>query len=214
MAEERPMPDLSEIVRAASLEVIEATSFIGSQNALDFMNDVARLLAKAFSSGHKVIAAGNGGSLCDAAHFAEELTGCFRKPRKALPAIVLSEPGHLSCVGNDFGFDDVYCRGIQAFGQKDDVFVALTTSGCSKNIIRAIEAAKGLGMKTVCFLGKGGGALRDVADLQLIVPKASTSDRIQEVHMACLHIIIEGVEALLFHPNVESSKASRLSSSL
>jgi D-sedoheptulose 7-phosphate isomerase len=199
---------LLNTVKAAAHGAIEATHFLSSPIALCFMSDVARLLAKAFLAEHKVVVAGNGGSLCDAAHFAEELTGCFRKPRRALPAIVLSEPGHLTCVGNDFGFDDVYRRGIEAFGQRGDVFVALTTSGLSSNIILAVEEAKRREMKTVCFLGKGGGALLDVADYQLIVPKASTSDRIQEVHMACLHIIIEGVEALLFDPDGKTSNAS------
>jgi D-sedoheptulose 7-phosphate isomerase len=190
--------ELMNTVRASAFEVIEVTRFLTSQTALTFMSAVAQQLANAFISGHKVVVAGNGGSLCDASHFAEELTGCFRKPRRALPAIVLSEPGHLTCVGNDFGFDDVYRRGIEAFGQKGDLFVALTTSGRSVNIVRAVEEAKSRGMTTVCFLGKGGGDLLDVADFQLIVPRASTSDRIQEVHMACLHIIIEAVEALMF----------------
>ena len=189
---------LQQTVESAALGSIEAIHFLSTPQALCFMNDVSRLLARAFSSGNKVLIAGNGGSLCDAAHFAEELTGCFRKPRKALPAIVLSEPGHLTCVGNDFGFADVYRRGVEAFGQKGDVFIGMTTSGRSQNIIVAVEEAKKRGLHTVCLLGKGGGELRDVADFQLIVPKATTSDRIQEVHMASLHIIIEGVEALLF----------------
>ncbi len=198
MDEKTFCPQLVKTVKAAVCDVIQTTSFLASPTAISFMADVASLLAETFSSGHKVIVAGNGGSLCDAAHFAEELTGCFRKPRMALPAIVLSEPGHLTCVGNDFGFHDVYRRGIEAFGQRDDVFVALTTSGRSCNISLAVEEARRRGMKIVCLLGKGGGELADVADVQLIVPKASTSDRIQEVHMACLHIIIEGVESLLF----------------
>ena len=185
------------IARAAN-DGVEAIQFLASPEAIGFMTDVAHLLASTFAGGKKVLVAGNGGSLCDAAHFAEELTGCFRKPRQALPAIVLSEPGHLTCVGNDFGFADVYRRGVEAFGQPGDVFVALTTSGRSPNIVSAVDEAKRRGLQTVCLLGKGGGDLRDVAHVQLIVPKSTTSDRIQEVHMACLHIIIEGVEELLF----------------
>jgi D-sedoheptulose 7-phosphate isomerase len=180
------------------LEGIEAIRFLSTPEALAFMHDVSRLLANTFSSGNKVLVAGNGGSLCDAAHFAEELTGVFRKPRKALPAIVLSEPGHLTCVSNDLGFADVYRRGVEAFGHKGDLFLALTTSGRSPNIVAAVEESKRLGLHTVCLLGRGGGELRDVADFQLLVPGFTTSDRIQEVHMACLHIIIEGVEALMF----------------
>lgn len=189
---------LSKTVQAAADDVVEMAKFVSSPTAVQVMTQLSHLIANAFASGHKVLVAGNGGSMCDAAHFAEELTGCFRKPRRALPAIVLSEPGHLSCVGNDFGFHEVFRRGVEAFGQKEDVFIALSTSGNSHNIVLAVEAAKARGMKTVCFLGKGGGALFNAADVQLVVPTAATSDRIQEVHMACLHIVIEGVEAVLF----------------
>jgi D-sedoheptulose 7-phosphate isomerase len=199
---------LQSTIQSAAVDTLEATSFLTTPPAVSFMGDVARLLAEAFATDHKVLVAGNGGSLCDAAHFAEELTGCFRKPRRALPAIVLSEPGHLTCVGNDFGFHDVYRRGVEAFGRPGDIFMALTTSGRSSNIILAVEEAKRRGMKTVCLLGKGGGDLLNIADIQLIVPKAQTSDRIQEVHMACLHIIIEGVELLLFPPQSTRTEIS------
>lgn len=187
-----------KVVKEAAEQSVRTMAFLSSPEALSFMAEVSKCLALAFSSGHKVLVAGNGGSLCDAAHFAEELTGCFRKPRRALPAIVFSEPGHLTCVGNDFGFTDVYRRGVEAFGQPGDVFVALTTSGCSPNIVTAVSEAKQRKLRTVCLLGKGGGDLLGVGDFQLVVPDAKTSDRIQEVHMACLHIIIEGVETLLF----------------
>lgn len=187
-----------KVVKEAAEQSVRTMAFLSSPEALSFMAEVSKCLALAFSSGHKVLVAGNGGSLCDAAHFAEELTGCFRKPRRALPAIVFSEPGHLTCVGNDFGFTDVYRRGVEAFGQPGDVFVALTTSGCSPNIVTAVSEAKQRKLHTVCLLGKGGGDLLGVGDFQLVVPDAKTSDRIQEVHMACLHIIIEGVETLLF----------------
>jgi D-sedoheptulose 7-phosphate isomerase len=187
-----------KIVKDAAERSIQTMAFLSSPEALTFMTQVSECVAEAFSSGRKVLVAGNGGSLCDAAHFAEELTGVFREPRRALPAIVLSEPGHLTCVGNDLGFADVYRRGIEAFGQQGDVFLALTTSGRSPNIITAVREAKMRKVHTVCLLGKGGGDLLGVGDYQLIVPLAQTSDRIQEVHMACLHIIIEGVETLLF----------------
>ncbi len=175
----------------------EAVSFLTSKEALSFMEQAAILLASTFQSLNKVLIAGNGGSLCDAAHFAEELTGNFRKPRKAFPVIVLSEPGHLTCVANDFGFDHVFARGIEAFGAKGDVFIALSTSGNSKNILLGVEEAKKRGLTVVAFLGKGGGALLGKADYELIVPTFSTSDRIQEVHMTALHIIIEAMEAVL-----------------
>lgn len=190
--------DLSSLIHNSLLEGKEALSYLFTEEASLFMERAMRLLATAFNSGNKVIICGNGGSLCDAAHFAEELTGCFRKPRKALPAIVLSESGHLTCVGNDFGFDHIFGRGVEAFGAKGDVFIGLTTSGNSKNIILALEAARHKEMNTMLLLGKGGGHLLGKADYQLVIPHCKTSDRIQEAHMMALHIIIEGVEALLF----------------
>ena len=193
---------VQKVIESAALQAVQTMAFLSSPEATLFMAKAASCLAKAFSSGKKVLAVGNGGSLCDAAHFAEELTGNFRKPRKALPALVLSEPGHLTCVGNDFGFSDVFRRGVEAFGQPGDVLVALSTSGCSPNIVSAVREAKERSLRTICLLGKGGGDLLGVGDVQLIVPEATTSDRIQEVHMACLHIIIEGVEAILFHGSV------------
>lgn len=185
------------LLKKSAQDAEAAVSFLASEQALLFMDEVARLLATTFQSSNKVIIAGNGGSLCDASHFAEELTGCYRKRRKALPVIVLSEPGHITCVGNDFGFDQVFARGVEAFGAKGDVFIALSTSGNSKNILLAVDEAKKKGLFVVSFLGKGGGALLGKADCELVVPSFSTSDRIQEAHMAALHIIIELVEKLL-----------------
>lgn len=163
-----------------------------------FIESVAEKLADCFRREGKVIIAGNGGSLCDAAHFAEELTGFFREKRQALPAIALSEPGHMSCVGNDIGFEWVFSRGVEAYGKPGDVFVGLSTSGNSQNIIKAMETAKELGLYTVAFLGKEGGKLKGMADLELIIRGFETSDKIQEAHMAAIHIVIEMVEQHLF----------------
>jgi D-sedoheptulose 7-phosphate isomerase len=162
------------------------------------METAAEMLSDCFRKGNKVLIAGNGGSLCDAAHFAEECTGLFRSLRQALPVIALSEPGHLTCVSNDLGFEWVFARGVEAFGKPDDLFVALTTSGNSLNLVHAVNAARRLGMKTICFLGKTGGKLKGVADLELLIEGFTTSDRIQEAHMAALHILIELVEQQLF----------------
>jgi len=118
----------------------------------------------------------------------------FRKPRKALPAIALSEPGHITCIGNDLGYEWVFARGVEAFGRPGDIFIGLTTSGNSPNIVKAIETAERLGLTTIAFLGKGGGKLKGQADLELLIEGFSTSDRIQEAHMAAMHIIIEMVE--------------------
>ncbi len=122
------------------------------------------MIADCFRQGNKLLIAGNGGSLCDASHFAEELTGFFRKPRPALPAIALADPGHLTCVGNDVGYDKVFGRAIEALGKPGDVFVGLTTSGNSPNMVHAFKTAQSLGLKTIALLGKGGGKLKGFSD--------------------------------------------------
>jgi D-sedoheptulose 7-phosphate isomerase len=182
------------------LEAVQAITQLQKPESLAFIEAAANLLTECFQAGNKVIVAGNGGSLCDASHFAEELTGVFRSVRPALPVIALSEPGHLTCVGNDLGFEWVFARGVEAFGKPGDIFVGLTTSGNSPNIVKAFEAAQRLEMRTIAFLGKGGGKLKGVADLELIIDGFATSDRIQEAHMAAIHIIIEMVENLMFTP--------------
>lgn len=179
---------------------IRAIEQLRRPEAQQFIHDVGSELAETYRRGNKLIVAGNGGSLCDASHFAEELTGFFRGPRPALPAISLAEPGHLTCVGNDIGFDYVFSRGVEAYGQKGDMFVGLTTSGNSSNILKAVEKAKQLELTTVCFLGKTGGALKGMADFELLIEGFSTSDRIQEAHMTAIHILIQVVEAKLFAP--------------
>jgi len=182
-------------------DCIKAIEQLRNPASIHFIRDVGTLLANCFSDGKKVIIAGNGGSLCDAMHFAEELTGVFRQKRRALPAIALSDPSHLTCVGNDLGFDQVFARGVEAFGQPGDVFIGLTTSGKSPNIIQAFHVAEALGLKTVAFLGKNGGQIKGRSDFEIIIEGFETSDRIQEVHMAAIHLIIETVENHLFFPD-------------
>ncbi len=154
---------------------------------------VGGLMAAAIRAGGKILACGNGGSLCDAMHFCEELTGRFRDDRRALPAIACIDPGHLTCTANDYGFEHVFSRWVQALGRPGDVLVVLSTSGNSPNILRAVEAARAIGMTTVGLLGKGGGALRGVCNHEWIMPGA-TSDRIQEIHMLVLHALVEEIE--------------------
>jgi D-sedoheptulose 7-phosphate isomerase len=152
-------------------------------------------------SGGLLMACGNGGSMCDAMHFAEEWTGRFRKDRAAVPAVAFSDPSHLTCIANDFGYDEVFAREVEAYGKKGDLLVALSTSGSSRNVIRACEVARAKGVVTVGLLGKGGGELRERVDIPIVVPHATTSDRIQEIHIKVLHIAIEAVERELFPAN-------------
>lgn len=179
-------------------ESIRAAQFLAQPNSILFIENAAKMIAGCFQKGGKIIIAGNGGSLCDGMHFAEELTGYFRSKRKALPAIALAEPGHITCVGNDAGFENIFSRGVEAYGKPGDIFIGLTTSGKSPNLIKALEAAKNHQLKTIFFLGKGGGKLKGLADLELLVEGFETSDRIQEAHMAAIHILIEIVEYHLF----------------
>ncbi|ERT69559.1 MAG: D-sedoheptulose 7-phosphate isomerase [Cetobacterium somerae] len=161
---------------------------------------VAKDLANIFQLGNKVLICGNGGSNCDALHFAEEFTGRFRKDRRALPAISLSDSSHITCVGNDYGFDYIFSRGVEAYGKEGDMFIGISTSGNSANVIKAVETAKKMGLKTCVLLGKDGGKLKGMCDYEFIIP-GNTSDRIQEIHMMILHIIIEGVEKIMFPEN-------------
>lgn len=189
----------------SALQGVAAIQQLTRPHALDFMECVSKEIATLFRNGNKLLVAGNGGSLSDATHFAEEWTGYFRSPRQALPAIAISDPAHLTCVANDVGFDQVFSRGVEALGRAGDALVVLTTSGKSKNLIHAVEKAKEQKMTTIAFLGKGGGELLGVCDYELIIEGFSTSDRIQEAHMTAMHIIIEMVEFLLFPSEEEAS---------
>lgn len=179
-------------------ECILAAQQLKTAEAIAFIEQSAQYLTDAFSRGNKLLIAGNGGSLCDAAHFAEELTGIFRQHRPALPAIALTEAGHLTCTGNDLGYEWVFARAVEAYGNTGDVLAVLTTSGNSLNILRAMEIAKKREMKVISFLGKEGGKAKGLADLEWIVRQFKTSDRIQEAHMAAIHLIIELLEYKLF----------------
>ena len=175
-------------------------NFIKEEEERRETEKVAKALADTFLKGNKVLICGNGGSNCDALHFAEEFTGRFRGDRRALPAIAISESSHITCVGNDYGFDYIFSRGVEAYGKEGDMFFGISTSGNSPNVIKAVEAAKKLGMKTCVLLGKDGGKLKGMCDYEFIIP-GKTSDRIQEIHMMILHIIIEGVERIMFPEN-------------
>ena len=175
------------------------SNFISEENILK-MEQIAKLFAQTFQNGNKILICGNGGSLCDAMHFAEEFTGRFRKERQALPVISISDSSHITCCANDYGFEYVFSRAVQAYGKEDDILILISTSGSSPNIIKAYEVAKEKKIKTIAFLGKDGGFLKDKADYQFII-SANTSDRIQELHMLIFHILIEATERILFPEN-------------
>ena len=189
---------MKEAIQNSVHQSLAAVMQLSQPNVLEFIERVAHAIASCLTAGGKIIVAGNGGSSCDAAHFAQELTGFFRGSRPALPAIALTEHGHITCTANDLGYEWVFSRGVEAFGQPGDIFVGLTTSGNSPSIIRAMEVATARGLTTVAFLGKGGGKLKGSADFELIIEELKTSDRIQEAHMTAIHIIIEMVERVLF----------------
>lgn len=201
---------VSDSLTNSLVDAVAVIEQLRSPESVAFIKKTAELLAERLGSGNKILLAGNGGSLCDASHFAEELTGYFRKDRPALSAICLNDPGHLTCVANDVGFDHVFARGVEAFGKVGDVFVGLTTSGNSQNLVKAFSTAKRRGLYTVSFLGKGGGHLLGVADQELVIADMQTSDRIQEAHMTAVHLIIEQLEYKLFplHCQEEEKTAS------
>lgn len=172
--------------------------FIADESNLDKVREAGEMLVKMFRQGGKVMSCGNGGSLCDAMHFAEELTGRFRNDRVALPAIAIADPSHMTCVGNDMGFDAVFSKYIEALGKPGDVLLAISTSGTSGNILQAIHAARKKGMQVIGLTGKTGGAMKDLCDISIVVPWNGYSDRIQEIHIKIIHILIEYIEQALF----------------
>lgn len=190
---------LAELKSAADV----LTQFLEVSENLAKIEKAAKWMVEAVNKGGKIISCGNGGSSCDAMHFAEELTGKYREDRKAIPAIAISDPGYLTCVGNDYGFDFAFSRFLEAFGNKGDVLLAISTSGDSGNVLRAANVAKMKGMKVVALTGKNGGKLAENCDLEIRVPHFGYADRIQEVHIKIIHILIFLIEKGI-QPNNES----------
>ncbi len=177
---------------------IEAQSviqeFLGDDSNFQKINQAGQLLAESIRNGGKVISCGNGGSMCDAMHFAEELSGRYRQDRPALPAFSISDPSHLSCVGNDYGFAYVFSRMVEAMGRPGDVLLAISTSGNSENVLNAIEAAHARGMKVIGLTGKDGGRMAERCDVEIRAPRSTYADRAQEIHIKVIHSLIDYVE--------------------
>ena len=155
----------------------------------------AEIMIESIGNGGKIISCGNGGSMCDAMHFAEELSGRFRDNRRALPAISISDPSHISCVGNDYGYEYIFSRYIEALGKKGDVLLAISTSGNSKNILEGIRAAKETGLKVVGLTGKDGGLISSMCDIEIRAPFSDYADRAQEIHIKVIHSLIHCIES-------------------
>lgn len=172
-------------------------NYIQAPDTAKQIEHAIEVMVQSIKQGGKVISAGNGGSMCDALHFAEELTGRYRGDRPSYPAIAVSDPSHITCVGNDYGFDYIFSRFVEGMGRPGDVFLGISTSGNSKNIIEACNVCKKMGMTSICLLGKNGGALKDLCDIPLIVEHDGYADRIQEVHTMIIHIFIRGIEEML-----------------
>lgn len=168
--------------------------FMNQPDSIVSIENAANLIVDAIHNGGKIISCGNGGSMCDAMHFAEELTGRYRENRKPIPALAISDSSHLSCVSNDFGYDQVFSRYVEALGKKGDVLLGISSSGNSKNIIEAIQSAKNKGMTTIALTGKGGAKMAEISDIVINVPHHGFADRIQEIHIKVIHILILLIE--------------------
>ncbi len=174
------------------------TNLIASEETLEKISAASMLLSDCFRDEGHVYSCGNGGSMCDAMHFAEELSGRFRENRPALGAIAMSDGAHLTCAGNDFGFDSVFSRFVEAQGRKGDVLLGISTSGKSKNVYKAIEQAQAKGMKVITLTGKPNSPIGQMADIDICTPGGRYADRVQELHIKVIHIMIELVEKRLF----------------
>ncbi len=173
--------------------------FLSDPSKLDAIEKAADCLVDALQQGKKILSCGNGGSHCDAMHFAEELSGRYRENRPALAAMAISDPSHITCVSNDFGYNYIYSRFIEGLGNQGDVLVGISTSGQSVNIIEAVKAAQEKGMQVVLLTGKDGGALAGMGAIEIRVDHFGFADRIQEIHIKVIHILIQLIEAKIFN---------------
>jgi D-sedoheptulose 7-phosphate isomerase len=171
--------------------------FISEEANLGRIEEAGKIMVSAIKNNNKIISCGNGGSMCDAMHFAEELSGKFREDRKALPAIAISDPSFISCVGNDFGYESIFSRFIEGLGNKGDVLLAISTSGNSANVIKAISVAKEKGLKVIGLTGKDGGKIGSMCDIEIRAPHSEYADRAQEIHIKVIHSLIHYIETQL-----------------
>ena len=169
-------------------------NFLADENNFKNIEAAGKLMVTALQNGKKIISCGNGGSMSDAMHFAEELSGRYRDDRKALAAVSISDPTHISCVGNDYGYEFIFSRYLEALGNEGDVLLGISTSGNSKNVLNAIEVAKKKGIKMVGLTGKDGGKMTGLCDIEIRAPHSKYADRAQEIHIKCIHSLIDFIE--------------------
>jgi len=190
--------NLEEIVKNSLSESLSVlTQFIENPANIKKITEAASLMAACLSNGNKIISCGNGGSLCDATHFAEELTGRYRHNRRPLPAIAINDPAYFTCVGNDFSFEDIFARYVEGVGVEGDVLLAISTSGNSENVVRCAVKAKEMGMKVVVLTKEGENRLEKIGDVTIASPVVAYSDRIQEIHIKVIHIMIQLIEQIM-----------------
>lgn len=169
-------------------------NFISDKANIQAIANAGDAMVSAIQSGNKIISCGNGGSACDAAHFAEEMTGRFREERRSLPAIAISDASHITCAANDYGFQSIFSRFVEGLGKKGDILLAISTSGNSDNVIKAAEAAHKEGLIVISLTGKTGGELGKISDFNINVAHDSWADRVQEIHIKIIHILINYIE--------------------
>jgi D-sedoheptulose 7-phosphate isomerase len=193
------------VVRATLQEARSALdALLANEAMLGEIERAGLLLAATFAAGGKAYSCGNGGSMCDAMHFAEELTGRYRDDRPGYAAVAIADASHLSCVGNDYGYEQVFARYVQAHGRAGDVLLAITTSGTSKNVVAAAKKAREIGVKVIALTGRPNTPITELADIAIVTPGGKYADRVQELHIKVIHILIELVERKLAPGNYAS----------
>jgi D-sedoheptulose 7-phosphate isomerase len=175
------------------------SSLLSNSKELQHIEDAANALILALGSKGTIFSCGNGGSMCDAMHFAEELTGRYRKNRKGHAAVSISDPSHISCVANDFGYEYIFSRYLESHGASGDALIAISTSGTSQNVIEAVKIAKEMGIKSIVLGGRKSPELEALSDIYICTPAGDFADRVQELHIKILHIFIELIERT-YHP--------------
>jgi len=176
------------------LQALETLQQFNTPENFEKIVDAGKIMVSSLQSNGKIISCGNGGSMCDAMHFAEELTGRYRNDRPSIAAIAISDPSHISCVANDYGFEYIFSRYIESIGKKGDVLLAISTSGNSKNVVNAIRAAKEKEMLVIGLTGKTGGDMATLCDVEIRAPHSEYADRAQEIHIKVIHALIDHIE--------------------